>query len=263
VRCAVVGHTEWVEFVRVPKLPAAGEIVHASGTWAEPAGGGAVAARQLALLAGRCEFFAALGDDEIGRASSRRLAELGVDLHGQTTPGVPSRRAWTHVDAKGERTITLLSEKLHPQGPLPLGGYDAVFFTAGDVSALQSARKADFLAATPREAPTLRAAGVHLDLLVGSLNDPGEPIDGDVEATLIVQTDGAGGCIANGERFPAASPPGPVVDVYGAGDSFAAALCFALARGDALPAAIALASRAGAAVITGEGPYAAQLDSAE
>jgi len=136
VRCAVVGHTEWVEFVRVPKLPAAGEIVHASGTWAEPAGGGAVAARQLALLAGRCEFFAALGDDEIGRASSRRLAELGVDLHGQTTPGVPSRRAWTHVDAKGERTITLLSEKLHPHGPLPLGGYNVVFFTAGDVTVL-------------------------------------------------------------------------------------------------------------------------------
>jgi ribokinase len=172
---------------------------------------------------------------------------------------VASRRAWTHVDAKGERTITLLSAKLHPHGPLPLEGYDVVFFTAGDVAALQSARKARFLAATPRESPTLRAAGVHLDLLVGSLNDPGEQVDSAVEATTIVQTDGAAGCIANGERFPSVPLPGPVVDTYGAGDSFAAALCFALARGDALPAAIELASRAGGSVITGQGPYTTQL----
>ena len=259
MRCAVVGHTEWVEFVRVPRLPVAGEIVHGSGSWEEPAGGGAVAARQLALLAGRCEFFAALGDDEIGRRSTRRLAELGVDLHVRTVAGVQSRRAWTHVDARGERTITLLSEKLHPHGPLPLGGYDAIFYTAGDVEALRSARKARFLAATPRESPTLRAAGVPLDLLVGSLNDPSERIDDAIEAAMVVQTDGSAGCLVNGERFPPVSLPGAIVDTYGAGDSFAAALCFALARGDALPAAIALASRAGATVITGQGPYATQL----
>jgi ribokinase len=229
VRCAVVGHIEWVEFARVPRLPAAGDIVHAAESWAEPAGGGSVVARQLARLAGRCEFFTALGDDQFGRESTRRLAELGIDLHVQTAAGVPSRRAWTHVDAKGERTITLLS-------------------------------KARFLSATPRESPTLRAAGVQLDLLVGSLNDPGEQVDSAVEATMIVQTDGAAGCIANGERFPSVPLPGPVVDTYGAGDSFAATLCFALARGDALPAAIELASRAGASVITGQGPYTTQLE---
>jgi ribokinase len=49
------------------------------------------------------------------------------------------------------------------------------------------------------------------------------------------------------------------VDTYGAGDSFAAALCFALARGDDLDAALALGARAGAAVIAGRGPYTAQL----
>jgi ribokinase len=172
---------------------------------------------------------------------------------------VASRRAWTHVDGAGERTITLLSEKLHPRGPLPLAGYDAAFYTAGDVAALQSARKARFLAATSREAATLREAGVSLDLLVGSLNDSGEQIDSQIEAAFVVQTDGSRGCVVNGKHFPAVPPPGPVVDTYGAGDSFAAALCFALARGDALPAAVELAARAGAAVITGEGPYTAQL----
>ena len=52
MRVAVVGHVEWVEFVRVPAVPQPGEIVHAFETWEEPAGGGAVAAVQLAQLAG-------------------------------------------------------------------------------------------------------------------------------------------------------------------------------------------------------------------
>ena len=53
--------------------------------------------------------------------------------------------------------------------------------------------------------------------------------------------------------------PGPLEDAYGAGDSFAAALCFALGRGDSLPDALGLAARAGAAVVTGRGPYSAQI----
>src|SRR6266436_1935563 len=33
------GHVEWIEFARVVRLPAAGEIVHASDAWEEPGGG--------------------------------------------------------------------------------------------------------------------------------------------------------------------------------------------------------------------------------
>ena len=80
MRCAVVGHVEWVEFARVARFPAVGTIVHADEFWAEPAGGGSVMARQLALLAGRCEFFTVLGDDELGHRSARRLAEVGIDV---------------------------------------------------------------------------------------------------------------------------------------------------------------------------------------
>lgn len=134
-----------------------------------------------------------------------------------------------------------------------------MYFVSGDVAALRSARQARFVAATLREQATLREAAVPLDLVVGSLNDPGEGYDGSLEAKLVVLTDGAHGGTANGEPFAAAEPPGPVVDTYGAGDSFAAALAFALARGDALDDALALASRAGAAVITGRGPYTSQL----
>ncbi len=257
MRCAVVGHVEWVEFVRVPHVPPAGQIVQGELRIEEPAGGGGVIARQTARLAGRCEFFTALGDDELGRRAERRFAELGVDVHAQRFG--TTRRAWVHVDSNGERTITLLTEKLRPRGPLPLDGYDAVFFVSGDAEALRSARRAPFVAATARELPTLHEAGVPLDLLVGSARDDGERYDGSVEARFVVLTEGPHGGTANGERYEAAPLPGPIVDTYGAGDSFSAALCFALARGDTLRDALALATRAGAAVVTGEGPYSAQL----
>ena len=32
-RVAVVGHVEWMEFARIPRLPAPGDIVHASEVW--------------------------------------------------------------------------------------------------------------------------------------------------------------------------------------------------------------------------------------
>jgi ribokinase len=253
----VVGHVEVVEFARVPRLPGAGEIVRSSEVWSEPAGGGAVSARQLAKLAGRCEFFTALGDDELGRRTVQALAELGLDVHAQHFG--TTRRAFTHVDDNGERTITVLGDKLFPRGPLPLDGYDAIFFGAGDAAALRSARGARFLAATPRELPTLLEGGVHFDLIVGSGTDPGESYDGELDAAIVVQTEGGRGGTVNGRRFPPQPLPGPIVDTYGAGDSFAAALCFALGRGDDLDDALALAGRAGAGVITGKGPYTAQI----
>jgi ribokinase len=259
VRCAVVGHVEWVEFARVPSWPEAGAIVHATDVWSEPAGGGAVVARQLALLAGRCELFTAFGPDEAGRSATRRLAELGIDTHVQFPKGATTRRAWTHIDGDGERTITVLGEKLLPHGSLPLDGYDLVFFVSGDAEALRSARRARFVAATLREQPLLHEAGVPIDLLAGSANDPREHYDGSLDARLVVLTDGPNGGTANGEGFEAVEPPGPIVDTYGAGDSFGAALAFALVRGDALPDALKLAARAGAAVLTGRGPYSAQL----
>src|SRR6059058_583467 len=169
-------------------MPAAGEIVHADRVWSEPAGGGAVVARQLVLLAGRCEFFTALGEDDLGRTAVRRLAELGVDVHVRW--GGATRRAWTHVDADGERTITVLGDKLLAQGPLPLHGYDVVFFVSGSASALRSARDARFLAATVRELPTLREADVPLDLLVASAGDPGERYDGGLDTAHLALTAG-------------------------------------------------------------------------
>jgi ribokinase len=257
VRCAVVGHVEWVEFAEVDHVPPAGEIAHTTELWSGPAGGGSVMAAQLVKLAGACDFFTGLGDDGLGHASVDGLEALGITLRVEWFRPT-TRRALVLVDAQGERTIITIGEKLRPNGPLALEGYDAVFFVSGEASALRSARAARFVAATPRELPWLLDAGVHLDLLVGSGRDPGERYDGGLDVDLVVRTEGARGGTADGRRYEAQLLPAPIVDTYGAGDSFSAALCFALARGDDLDDALVLAGRCGAAVVTGRGPYAAQ-----
>jgi ribokinase len=154
----------------------------------------------------------------------------------------------------------VLRDKLLPDTPLPVEGYDLVFFVSGTVEALRAARGARFLAATLREQPTLEAGGVPFDLLVGSVADPGERYGGSLDAALVVLTEGGAGGTANGERYPSSPQPDHVVDSYGAGDCFAAALAFALARGDDRAEALELAARAGAAVLGGRGPYTAQID---
>jgi ribokinase len=248
-----VGHVEWLELVLVDEVPSPGHIAHGTEVWSGPAGGGGVMAVQFARLAGACDFFTGLGEDDLGRHSVERLTELGVNVHAQWSGA--TRRAFTHVDARGERTITTVGPKLRPHGPLPLAGYDAVFFVAGEPDALRSARGARFLAATPREVATLLEGGVRLELLVGSNTDPGERYDGGLDADRVVMTEGVRGGVADGRRFDAAPLEGPIVDTYGAGDTFGASLCFALARGDDLDDALAFAARESAAVVTVRGPY--------
>src|SRR3972149_10828156 len=102
MRTAVVGHTEWVEFGRVERLPGHGVIAHATDTWEEPGGGGAVAAVQLARLSGSCTFYTAFGDDERGEWSRRELERLGVRVEAALRAEAP-RRAGPLVDAAGER----------------------------------------------------------------------------------------------------------------------------------------------------------------
>jgi ribokinase len=271
VRVAVVGHVEWAEFVRVERLPDPGEIVHAREAWEEPGGGGAVAAVQLARLVGDCLFLTALGDDEFGRRAASELEALGVRVE-PAWRAEPQRRAFVHVDADAERTITVIGARMGPRGDdaLPwaeLAGADAVYFTAGDADAVQAARPARRVVASVRGKETLAEAGVELDVLVASATDAGERYaPGEIEPPprLVAFTEGAaGGSLVSPAgattRWRAAPLPGPAVDAYGAGDCFAAGLTFGLAAGmDALEAA-ELGARCGAACMTGRGPYAGQL----
>jgi ribokinase len=274
VNVAVVGHVEWIEFARVDRVPSPGEIVHASEAWEEAGGGGAVAAVQLSRLGGSSLFITALGDDELGHRAEAELERLGVRVAAAWRPE-PQRKAFVHVDADRERTITVIGERLGPRGdePLPwdeLVDADAVYFTAGDSAALRAARSARTLVASVRAKEVLAAAGVQLDMLVASGNDPGELyVPGEIEPVprLVARTAGADGgtlLAQNGtrSRWVAAPLPGPPVDAYGAGDCFAAGLTFGLGEGRSTEDALALGARCGAACMTGRGPYERQLRSA-
>jgi ribokinase len=268
VQLAVVGHVEWVEFARVEHVPAPGEIVQALETWEEPAGGGAVAAVQLANLAGSCLFFTALADDALGHRSREELEARGVTVHAGRARG-SQRRALTHVDEGGERTITLLGDKLRPSGEdgsLPweeLARCSAVYFVSGDVAAVEAARRSPMLVAATRELATLRRAAVRVDVLVGSGEDAAERFEsGELEPPpeIVVTTAGAlGGWIRPGGPFRAPPPPGPVSDAYGCGDCFAAGLTYGLAVGKPVDEAVALGAQCGATVLTGRGAYGHQL----
>jgi ribokinase len=266
VRAAVVGHVEWVEFARVERVPRPGEIVRARGGFVEAAGGGGVAAVQLARLAGECTLYTALGDDEIGERAHARLTELGVRVEAATRAGAPTRRAFTYVDDGGERTITVIGERLEARrdDPLPwddLAQAGCAYFTAGDAGALAAARASGALVATARVMDVLESARVQLDAVVASSADASEryrPID--PAPRLVAETAGAAGgaWTAHDGRagtWAAARVPGPVRDAYGCGDSFAAGLTHALGRGLEPDAALAFGARCGAACLAGDGPY--------
>jgi ribokinase len=290
-RVAVVGHVEWVQFARVPHVPRAGEVLHARVPFEEPAGGGAVAAVQLARLAGDAVLMTALGDDEHGTRALARLRELGVRVWAAKR-AAPTRTAVTLVDDDGERTITTFGSRLEPvlaDTEIPwdtLAEMDAVYFTAGDVGALRAARAARVLVSSPRALDAL-AHGVSLDALVLSGDDAverREAVRAREDARLVVSTEGAhGGAYrerdgGSGRWEPvhspavsSATPPGDPGtrdrgdrgDSYGCGDSFAAGLTYGLGEGLAVSDALALAARCGAVCLAGRGPYQRQLTGAE
>lgn len=267
----MVGHIEWVQFARVEHVPRAGDVVHALDPFEEPAGGGAVAAVQLARLAGAAMLVTALGEDELARRSLARLRELGVDVRAATRAG-ETRKAVTLIDDAGERTITTFGPRLQPRGEeeglrwAEIGEMDGVYFTAGDAAALQAARAARVLVASPRAGDAL-GHGVPLDALVLSEDDAIErhqAARARDEAALVVFTEGGRGGryrerTGGSGTWTAASPPADPVDSYGCGDSFAAGLTYGLAAGMTVPAALAVASRCGALCLTGRGPYERQL----
>jgi ribokinase len=264
VRVAVVGHVEWVRFAHVDSIPVAGAVAHASDAFEEPAGGGAVAAVQLARLAGGAMLFTALGDDEHGVRTIERLGELGVEVRAQVRPGVETRSAVTLVDEAGERTITTFGPRPDPCGAElgELAELDAVYFTAGDVDALRAVRAVTpVLVASPRARHAL-GHGVELDALALSAHDEIEQREAASvrgEARVVVETEGERGGRYGGRRFEAAPAPKRIGDAYGCGDSFAAGFAFGLGAGMAIEQALALGARCGAACLGGRGPYESQL----
>jgi ribokinase len=272
VTLAVVGHVEWVDFLITERLPEAGEILHARAHHEGPAGGGGMAAYAMRSLTGGCLFFCALGQDVRGRRAEELLLAEGLDVRA-AVHARPQRRTVTYLTDDGERTITVLGERLVARGAddLPwdeLAACDGVCFMAGDAGALRAARAARVLVAAPRMRDELVAAGVQVDALVGSAHDPSEQMDDELLAATspryVVQTEHAEGGrwrAADGTtgRWAATPLPGEPVDAYGCGDAFAAALTAALAAGRSIDEACALGARVGAALLCERAPAVGDL----
>ena len=182
-RVAVVGHVEWMEFARVPRLPAPGEIVHATEAGRRRAAAARSPRSSSPSSAAARDFFTALGDDERGAAAPRsgsRRSACGCTRRRATSR---SAAASPHIDADGERTITVIGERIVPHGadPLPwelLDAIDGVYFTGGDADALRAARRARRAggdAARRRDAAARPACGSTRSCAAAS--DPGEQLD--------------------------------------------------------------------------------------
>ena len=266
MRAAVVGHVEWLEFVPVESVPRPGEIVHASESWEQAAGGGSVAAVQLAQLADSVDFFTALGNDERGSAGTgrargprhrpctrrRSTRRSAADSHSSTTraSGRSRRSAASSIRA----ATTRRSRGTSSRGATPC--------TSAQATPTRSSSHAEDGCSSPRRVSSRRSGRrrCELDALVSSGKDEAElyhPGQLDPEPRLVVTTSGAlGGWAQPGGPYNAAPLPPDPADAYGAGDCFAAGLAFALAAGlDGLEA-LEFAARCGAGALAGPGVHA-------
>ena len=264
-RIAVIGHVEWVQHARLHEPLERGAIIQLHDTFEEPGGGGGVAARALPALGAEARFITALGNDAAADESERVLRRDGCDLR-VARRATPQNRVTTLAEPSGERTILVHGPNLHPaiDDPLDwdeLAGFDGVFYTGDDPRTVVAARRARVLVATARRLASVVESRVQVDVLAASARDRGErydPADLPVRPRLCVWSEGADGGRYLAEdgsegRWEAARPPGPVVDTYGAGDVFMAALTLELGRGTGRDEALALAARAAAAQLTRRG----------
>jgi ribokinase len=259
-RVGVVGHVEWVDFLRVAHLPVRGEVQPARREFRHAGGGAVVAAAVLAELGAEVDFFGAVGRDDDGDAAVAELRARGIRVHAARRD-VATRQVLTLLDRDGERTIVTLGERLQPEGAddlewRRLEEADGVYVTAGDLGAVARARAARVLVATPRLRERLDSRDVSVDAVVFSAGDPDEVRWAQTLepcTRLMVATEGAAGGRWWGEsegRWTAVPPPGPIRDSYGCGDSFAAGFTYGLARGMTPAEAAAVGARCGAEMLT-------------
>lgn len=266
LKLAVIGHVEWVTFLKVDQLPLAGQISHAKDSFVEAAGGAAVAAVQMArLINGPVDLITSLGKDTYGEKCYERLTELGLNVKAAWREK-PTRKGISFISKDGERTITVIGERLQPiaSDNLPWGDmnkYDGIFLTATDKEGIRFAREAKFLSATPRIGEsTLKNSKVKLNALIGSGLDLGEKINHKElipKPDIYIETRGKlGGTIfPNNQHYKSITPTSKEIDTYGCGDSFAGGVTAALSANLNLNQAIEIGAYCGAECSTHYGPY--------
>jgi ribokinase len=271
VRIAVIGHVEHITLGRVPAVPRAGEIAHLEEPRFFPGGGGGIAFFQLTRSTAEVLLYTALGNDEAAAAVRGRIAATRARIFAAERQAAHTRDL-VMITPDGERTIVVVGEPLHPEraDALPwdeLSSCDGAYFTAQDPAAIAAARAARILVVTARRRAALIRSGVRADVVLGSALDPREACTLDDfpsqqrPAALVLTEGAAGGVVYTAEgarRFPAPQRSDKVRGAYGAGDSFAGALTYYLAKGLPVLEACTRAGHHGAAVLGTLEPLEAQ-----
>ena len=266
LKFAVIGHVEWVNFIKVDYFPKAGLITHSKRSLEMPAGGGAVIAKTLSEITnGEVHFFTSLGNDFYGNQTKKIFEGMGINLH-IAWRNSPTRKGVSLVDNSGERSITIIGDRLAPSSKDNLNWHllnqmDGIFITAGDKEIFKIARSCQTLCSTPRAGiKTINESQIFLDALIGSNLDPDEFFSlSDLIniPKLIIKTEGKdGGFLIPGGRYKAIHNKSPIVDSYGCGDSFAAGIIFGLASRWDIDKTVKLGTLLGSNCIKNFGPYA-------
>ena len=265
LRFGVIGHIEWINFLKVDLLPKPGIISHANKSLELPAGGGALIAKTLyELTNNEIHFFTSLGKDYYGEKSFDFFKKIGINLH-VAWRSEPTRKGFSLIDKNGERSITIIGKRLAPSFNDDLDwnilcDMDGIFITAGDNNLFKKAREANILCTTPRVGIDLiNQSKVNLDAIIGSNLDPDESFllsDLNEKHRYVIKTEGEkGGICIPGGRFNAINNNDPKIDSYGCGDSFAAGILYGLAESWPIEKALKLGTVLGRNCIEHFGPY--------
>ena len=265
LKFAIVGHIEWINFLKVDSLPEPGIITHAKTSLELPAGGGALIAKTLYELSNNeIHFFTSLGKDYYGEKSFDFFKKIGINLH-VAWRSEPTRKGFSLIDKKGERSITIIGKRLAPSFNDDLDweilrDMDGIFITAGDNNLFKKAREANILCTTPRVGIDLiNQSKVNLDAIIGSNLDPDESFllsDLNEKHRYVIKTEGEkGGICIPGGRFNAINNNSQKIDSYGCGDSFAAGILYGLTESWPIEKALKLGTVLGRNCIEHFGPY--------
>ena len=265
LKFAVVGHIEWINFIEVDHLPKPGLISHSKKSLEFPAGGGAVIAKRLRELTNNeVHLFTALGNDFYGKQCFNILEKNGIKLH-VAWRDKPTRKGFSVFDTIGERSITIIGDRLAPiyKDDLDwsiLNDMDGIFITAADKEIFKKSRIANMLCTTPRVGLNIiNESGIFLDALIGSNLDPGEVFslkELRLKPKFVIKTEGEnGGIVIPGGRYKAFDNIKNKVDSYGCGDSFAAGILYGLTSGWDIEESLNIAKILGRDCSEHFGPY--------
>ncbi len=297
VRVAVIGNIN-VDFVfRVARMPRPGETLAGDEFLTAPGGKGANQAVAAARLGAEVAFVGCVGDDDLGRAMVRNLAQEGVDVSRvRTAPDAATGTALILVDRSGENTIVVAlgaNEKLTPaelnshagllagcdvlllQQEMSLETVDEAIrlgLEAGCRVVLDPAPARDRLPSRWREVDVLSPNESEADTILDALGSFEVGRAEDRAAAFVEQGVklaalklGSEGCVVASEEgiFRVEAFPTVPVDTTAAGDAFTAGLAVALAEGMAPREAARFANACGALATTRMGAQPSMPSRAE